>query len=821
MSSIWQDIRLAVRLYVRHPLFTIVVLAVLALAIGVNSAIFSVVNAVLLRALPYPRPFELVAIAQVSSGGSAAPSPISPPNYFDLRDEARSFAGIAAYWSPSVSIAGAGIEPEKVLAATCSADLFRVLGINPAAGRAFAANDDVPGAARVAILGYGLWQRRFGGAADAIGRDLMLDGLPTRIVGVMPRGFEFPTAGTEMWLPLRLSRTQPPNPAIRVERYREYRILNVVARLATSITASQAQSEMERLGSRLAREYPDANRLATFTVVPLHDTVVGSVRPALLLLAAAVGCVLLVACANVGGLMLVRASRRTREVTIRMALGAGRARLARQMITESLVIAFAGGALALVVSAWTLRVFVRLAPADIPRLDDVRIDGGVAAFTFLLATATGLLFGVAPAFQIRAHRLHDALAASGRALVAGAGQRARQLLVVAEIALSMMLTVGAVLLVQSLARLQRVDTGFSGSSVLIVDRIELPRGRASAPASAAFFEGLIARLRDLPGVESAAVTLGLPLDPRARFFVDDSTFSIAGEPPQPIGQRPSAPVHVIGPDYFSTIRVAITRGRAFDERDRGNAPGVAIINESMARRFWPNQDPIGRRITHDLAIVPGQPTTREIVGVVGDIRHFGLEQAAEPQIFLPHAQMPWPSMAVVLRTPLDPARIAAGVREAVWSVDSTIPVPPPRPMDDVVAAAVGQPRFRAWLLGIFAAMAIVLAMTGLYGTMAYAAQQRSREIALRIALGATPAQATAPLVRQGLMLAAAGTIAGLGGAAIVARALRAMLFGVAANDPATYVAAPLLLAAVAALACYLPARRARRVDPIAAINADV
>jgi putative ABC transport system permease protein len=820
MNSIWQDVRIAVRLYLRAPVFTVAVVAILALAIGVNSAIFSVVNAVLLRPLPYTHPSELVAVVQTVAAGGASRS-LSPPNYFDLRERNRSFSSIAAYWSPSLSISGAGVEPEKVLAATCSSDLFRVLGAAPAAGRAFVAEDDVPGARRVAILGHGLWQRRFGGDANAIGRELMLDGAPTVIVGVMPRGFEFPTAGTELWVPLQLSRNMPPNPAIKTEAYRQYRILSVVARLGGGTDIEGARTELASLSERLARDYPDANRGAELAAVPLQDTIVGAVRPALLLLAGAVGCVLLVACANVGSLMLVRAARRTREVTIRMALGAGRARLLQQMITESLLLAIAGGALALLLCGWTLQLLVGRAPADIPRLAEVRIDGVVVAFTFLIATTAGLLFGVAPAFQVRRHGLHDALLASGRGLVSGSSQRVRQLLVIGEVALSLMLLIGAVLLVQSFANLQRVDTGFTASSVLTVDRIELPRTRATAPTSAAFFARLAAALRELPGVESAAVTLGLPLDPRARFFVDDSTFSIAGQPPLPIGQRPSAPVHVVSPDYFTTMRVPVKRGRAFEERDRAGAPAVAIVNESMARRFWPNDSPVGRQITHDLSIVPGQPTTREIIGVVGDIRHFGLERASEPQLFVPHAQMPWPSMAIVIRTPLDAASITAGVRQAVWSIDGTIPVPPLRPMDDALASAVGQPRFRAWLLGIFAGTALALAMIGLYGTMAYAAQQRTREIGLRIALGATPEQATAPLVRQGLTLAGIGIAVGLTGSVGVARTLSAMLFGVGASDHATYIGAPLVLAAVAALACYLPARQARRVDPIAAINADV
>jgi predicted permease len=356
--------------------------------------------------------------------------------------------------------------------------------------------------------------------------------------------------------------------------------------------------------------------------------------------------------------------------------------------------------------------------------------------------------------------------------------------------------------------------------VLTVERVELPRSRASAEASAAFFAGFVARLREIPGVESAAITLGLPLDPKAHFFVDESTFSIAGDPPLPPAQRPTAAVHVVSPDYFSTIGVPLRRGRAFSERDRAASPGVVVINEAMAERYWPHLDPIGRTITHDLSIVAGQQTTREIVGVVGNIRHFGLEQPSEPQMFVPHAQMPWPSMAVVIRTPLDAGRISAAVRQAVWSVDDTIPVPPLRPMEDAFAEAVGQPRFRAWLLGLFAATAVLLAMTGLYGTMAYAAQQRTREIGLRIALGATPRQATAPLLRSGLIVTAAGLLIGLAGSIGVARALSSLLFGVGATDPATFVGVPTILAAVAALACYLPARHARSLDPVKAINAD-
>jgi len=819
MSSFLQDVRIAMRGYLAKPLFTIVVLSILGLAIGANSAIFSVVNTVLIRPLEYRGASELVSVAERDRTTQRRRS-ISPPNYFDLKEQARSFAGVAAYWSPSINLSGDGGDPEKALAATCSSDLFSVLGVPPLIGRALTKDDDVPGARQVVLLGHGLWKRRFGGDPNAVGRETKLDGTPTLIVGVMPPAFDFPVAGTELWVPLRLSRTQPPNRAIPPERYRQYRILNVVARLNPGVSVERAGLEMSAIAARLEADYPEANRRANLAVVPLQDTVVAAARPALLILLAAVACVLLIACANVGSLLLVRAAGRTREITIRMALGADRGRLVRQMLTESLVLAAAGGVVGLMVSAWTLDLLLRFAPAGIPRLERVHMDGGVVAFTFLIAIGAGVMFGLAPAFQIRAHRLQDALLASGRGLVSAAHQRGRQALTVAQIALSLMLLVSAMLLIQSFARMQRVDVGFRASSVLTVERIELPRSRASAEASAAFFDGFVTRLREVPGVESAAVTLGLPLDPRARFFVDESTFSIAGDAPVPPAQRPAAPIHVVSPEYFETIGVPLRQGRAFTERDRAASPGVVIINEAMADRYWPNQNPIGRRITHDLVIVPGQSTTREIVGVVGNVRHFGLEQRPEPQMFVPHTQMPWPSMAAVIRTPLDAAHISAAVRQAVWSVDDTIPVPPLRAMDEAFADAVGQPRFRAWLLGLFAAAAILLAMTGLYGTMAFAAQQRTREIGLRIALGATPTQATARLLRSGLTLTALGTAIGLAGSLAVARALSSLLFGVSAADPATFIGVPAILVAIAWLACYLPARQARQLDPIRAINAE-
>jgi putative ABC transport system permease protein len=587
------------------------------------------------------------------------------------------------------------------------------------------------------------------------------------------------------------------------------------------VSLDRSRAELIGVAGQLEQQYPDANRQLSAVVTPLHETIVGPVKPALLILLSAVGCVLLIACANVGGLMLVRATARSREVSIRMALGADRMRLARQLLTESVVLAAAGGAVGLFVCAWSLGVLVRIAPAGIPRIDHVRIDSAVVAFTFAIAIAAGLIFGLAPALHVRGRNPQESLRSAGRGAIGGSHQTARHVLVVAEMALSLVLAIGAALLIKSFILVQRVDAGFHTTSIVTIDRIELPRQRASAAASAAFFDQLLTKIRAIPGVEEAGATLGLPLDPRAGFFVDESPFTIAGQAALPRAQRPSAPLHVITPGFFSAIDVPLRRGRLFDERDASRSPAVIIINETMARRFWPAQDPIGQRITHELSIVPGQSSTREIVGVVGDVRHFGLEQASDAQMYIPHGQMPWPSMAVVVRSSLNRQQIGEPIRRAVWSIDPTIPVPPLRTLDDVVADAVGQPRFRAWLLGLFAAIAVLLASIGLYGTMAYAVQQRTREIGLRMALGATPSQAGALLLRGGIKLVLAGTALGVAAAAVVTRVLSSLLYGVVATDLTTFVVFPLGLAAIGLLACYLPTLAARRIDPIHAINSDL
>ena len=743
---------------------------------------------------------------------------LSPPNYFDLKDHSPAFESMAAFWSPSINLTSPGADPEKVLAALCSHDLFATLEVPARIGRTFTPEDDAPGAAQVAVIGYGLWQRRFGGEAGAIGRAVLIDGTSVTIVGVMPPAFDFPTAGTELWVPLRLSRTQPPNQAIPAANYRQYRILSVVARLRSAVSVEQAGAELADAARPLENQFPDSNHGVTFTATPLHEVVVGPAKQGLLILLAAVGCVLLIACANVGGLMLVRATNRSREMAIRLALGATRGRLVRQLLTECIGLAVAGGALGLVASTWALPLLIRFTPAAVPRLDQVGIDGTVVAMTAAISVLAGLAFGVAPALQSGRGQLQAHLRRAGRGGVGSTNRRLRNGLVVAELGLSLALVVVAGLLIQSLLRVEGVDVGFRPASVLTFDRIELPRQRAGPEIAAVFFDELLTKIRAMPSVQSAGATLGLPLDPRARFYVDETTFSLSGQAPVPVAQRPIAPIHVVTPDYFAVVGVPLIRGRVFTMADRAGARPVVVVNESMARRYWPNQDPIGQQLTHDLVIVPGQPNTREVVGVVGDVRHFGLEHTADAQMYVPHAQMPWPSMAVVVRTAADPAGVTAAVREAVLTMDHAIVVPPMRLLTNVVASASGDSRFRAWLLGLFAATALLLAGIGLYGTMAYAVQQRTDEVALRVALGASGRQARAVVLREGLTLVGSGLIVGGVVAAASARAIGGVLYGVGAADPATFAASAITLGATGWLACYLAVRRAGQTDPLRTLN---
>lgn len=817
-DALLQDVRYALRGYRKAPLFTAAVVLILTLGIGATTTMFGIVSAVVLRPLPFPDPDRLVRLYEsLPSRGNTS---ISPPNFFDLRVQAQSFAGLAAFWSPDVTTTDGQGHPIKILAATCSFNLFDVLGARVALGRPFVAADDVPGAPRVVVLSDELWRQSFGADATIVGRTILIDNTRAEIIGVMPARFEFPTASTELWVPLALSPTRPPNPAIPLEAYRHYRILNVIGRLRADISPAQASADLAIVSRSLDERFPTANHQMALKAISLHDVTVGAIGPVLLVLLGAASCVLLIACANVGGLFLVRGATRERELSIRVALGAARVRLVSQLLTESVVLGLAGGLGGTMAAFGGLAWLRSVRIPEMPRGDAMHIDLTTLAFTMSIALGAGLLVGLAPALQRRA-RVDSVLRAAGRSAIASGHRILRQGLAVAEIAISVVLLSSAALLTETLIHLERVDVGFDPSNVLTVDRIELRRTPSDPRVTAAFYEDLMAKVRAIPGTSSVGLTLGLPLDPRARFFVDDSTFAIEGRAPTTTADRLSAALHVVSAGYFRTLGIPLVRGRWFDEHDDANAAGVMLINEAMARRFWPGQNPIGQRLTHDLAIVPGQHTTREIVGVVGDVRHFGLQNSAEPQMFVPHPQMPWPSMAVVLRTTGDPARVSEAVRSAVWSLDRTIPVPPARPLEQVIADALGQPRLRAALLGSFAIAALLLAMVGLYGTTAYGVRVRTRELGLRMALGATPRQVSRLMLRHSLILTLVGIASGLGMTLIVTRVLTTLLVGVGPMDAATFFGMAVVLLATSAVACYVPVRRVYRIDPVSAISESV
>ena len=812
------DVRFALRTLRRHPALTVAVVMAIALAIGANTAIFAVVNGVLLRPLPHPDSDRLVRLFQVEPPPSEARAPLSPPNLFDWRERSALLTGLAAYWSPEVTLTGAG-EPERLLGAVASHELFGLLRTAPALGRVYGREEDSPGGAAVVVLGHGLWRRRFGGDPDLLGRALTLDGRPHTVIGVMPPGFDFPRAGTQLWLPLRLEREAD---AARIGMsYRAYRILEVVARLADGATVAQARAEAESIAAHLAREHAEENSGFGAALLPLLEFEVGEARPGLLALQASVLLLLVIACANLSSVMLARSAARSRELAVRVALGASRLRLARQLLVESAVLSIVGGIAGAAVAAGVLRSLRESAASGLPRLDAVSLDGAVLAFSALATLATGLAFGLGPAVRAAAGDAYASLRAGAAADTAPRHVRARRVLVAAQIATATVLLVSAGLLVRSLDRMLRTDPGFRSEGVPVVARVSLPRSRYTEPERvAAFYEALVGRVEALPGVESTALSIGVPLGPDARFFVDRTGVEVEGAPPRAPGQRPAAAMHVVSPRLFDVLRIPLVRGRVFDDRDSRGAPAVAVINEALARRLFGDTDPLGRRLTHDMTLPPGEPGEREIVGVVGDVRHFSLGEAPEPQIYVPHGQSAWPSMHVLVRGAGDAATMAPAVRAAVKALDPEIPVPPIESLDSVARSALAQPRLQTTLLALFAGVALAVACLGLYGLVAYSVACRTREIGVRLALGAGRREVVRLVVGEGMGLTLLGLGLGLCGAAAAARVLSSLLFGTGPLDPLALTAASGLLALVALLACWLPARSASRIDPLAAMRAE-
>lgn len=805
MNGLSLDLRVALRGLARSPGFAAVAVLTLALGIGANTAIFSVVDAVLLAPLPYPEPERLAVL--VTWDDEREDLAFSPATFLDLERDARSLGRVAAWDTSSFTLTGDG-PAERLAGASVSAGFFAALGVTPALGGGLGtAAVGEP----VAVLADGLWRRRYQADPAAVGRGIVLDGVSHRIAGVLPADFRFPLAPeAEIWV---LAPKGLPPPPLQVDgepaELRGLHYLALLARLAPGASIEQADEELASLSAGYAAEHPEDEGRRTIGAEPLHEAAVGDLRPALALLLGAVGLVLLIACSNVSSLLLARAVARGRELAIRASVGAGGSRLVRQALVEGLVLALAGGALGLLIGAWGVELLLELAPPDITRLGEVSLDLRVLAFAAALSLGSVLLFSLVPALRASRPALREALLEGGaRAGDSRGTARLRGALVVGETALAVLLLIGAGLLLRSLDRLRDVDPGLRAENVLAAT-VALPDARYSESARiTAFWDELHERLGALPGVLETGHVLTLPFGGSQA----SSDFVIEGEPPPAPGREPNAGFQAVSSGYFRAVGIPLLAGRALEPTDRADGEQVVVVSQAMARRYFPGGDAVGRRINLDTAAGPDEPWMT-IVGVVGDVRHAGFDGPPRPEIYFPYAQFPWAFGTVVLRTAGEPMATAGALRAALAEIDPDLPLVEIRPLKDYLAESTARRRFLTILLGLFAAVAAALAALGLYGVIAYGAVQRRREIGIRIALGARRGPVQWSIVARGLALAVAGVALGTAGAFALRRLLAAQLFEISASDPVTYAAVALLLAAVAALASWLPARRAAAVDP--------
>jgi putative ABC transport system permease protein len=808
MSQLGRDLRYAARTLARSPGFTAVALATLALGIGANTAIFSVVDAVLLRRLPYGEPERLVAVYQTLPSQGVTSNGVSYPNYADWAAQTKSFEKLGAVRMHDYTMTGQG-EPALVVAGTVTSNVFPLLRAAPLLGRGLVPSDDNAGAPPVTVLSEHLWRERFGGDASAVGKSVRLDERVFTVVGVMPASFKTPpnVPPAEIWTPLA---QDPVFADLREKRGGHY--LTIVGRLAPGVSSSQAQAELAGIATELARRFPKENEGWGVRLLPLAESYVAGVRTALLVLLGAVGLVFLIACANVANLLLARSTGRAREVAIRTALGAGRGALLRQFLAECLLLGLVGGGLGLAVAAagtGSLRAWL---PADLPRVGEVRIDARVLLFSLAASAASVIVFGLAPSLNASGTNLSGAL----REGSAGAGEsaakrRLRRAFVATETALSFVLLVGAGLLARSFARLQEVPLGFEPSHVLTAG-MSLPRSQYAKPEQwLGFYSTLVDRLKSDPGVESVAASLPLPLYGGGLNFA----FKIEGRPERP-GSDLTANYTAMTPSYFHVLGIPLLQGRLIGDGDVHGAPMVCVISSTFAKRYFPGEDPLGRRLDFGFR----ESVSREIVGVVGDVRRDGLGAESRPEMYVPFAQDPWWAAYAVVRTAGDPARLAGTLRSEVRALDPTLPVESVQPMTDMVSDSVAPPRFRTTLLGLFGLVALLLAAIGIYGVISYSVGRRTREVGIRMALGASRRDVLKLVIGEGLALTAAGLAIGALGAVGLTRYLASLLFQVGRLDPATYaaVAATLLFAGI--LACWIPARRAARVDPLTALRSE-
>ena len=806
-DAVSSDVRFAWRALRKTPGFTAVVVLTLALGIGANAAIFSVVNAVVLRPLPYADAARLMVVWGNLHRPGVEEIPASAGEYVDYRDQVRSLEQVAAYDTLGFNLTGRG-EPERVEGAVVTANLFPLLGVNAQVGRTFAAAEEQPGREHVAILSHALWTRRFHADPAVVGQVVAVDGRPVEIVGVMPAAFRFPDQTTELWRPILLDAE-----ALGAGN-RGSHGFTVLARLKRGITREQARADLDTVGAAFQARFPGNYRNGFSTTVrPLQDEVVGDTSRALFVLLGAVGLVLLIACANVANLLLARAASRRKEIALRTALGASRWRIVQQLLTVSVLVALTGGAVGLLLAFWGVDALVASAPDSLPRLREVGVDGRVAGFTALVSLVTGVLFGIAPAIRESRAELHETLKEGGR--TSAAHGRAGRLLVISEVALSLVLLVAAGLLIRSFARLQEVAPGFEPAKLLTF-RLSLPESRyVTFDKGDAFFTELFTRLRANPDVRAVAASNALPFSGAG----GSRTFYIDGRPPMRPEDSTEEQLRIVCDGYFGAMRIPIVKGREFTARDALTSPRVAVISEALARKHFPNQEAIGKRISFSQS----EPRWYEVVGIAGDVKHRGLDARDRPELYVPYRQPLFDSwivrpMYLAVRTAGEPLAAVAAVRREVSGLDPEQPVFDVRSMDERITRSLTGRRFNMVLLGLFAALALTLAAVGIYGIVAYTVTERTHEIGLRLALGAQRRDVVAMVVRQGMTMTLIGTAAGVAVSLALVRVMSGLLFGVSAADPVTFVSIPVLLAIVSLAACYIPARRATRVDPMIALR---
>jgi putative ABC transport system permease protein len=800
MQSLWQDLRYGVRMLLKKPGFTSIAIITLALGIGANTAIFSVVDAVVFRPLPYDEPARLVQVWPVNlrHGGEGG---VPYPNFADWRDRNRIFEQIGAYGEKYFIVTG-GDEAQRIRGAGISPSLFPLLRVKPAFGRVLLPEDDRVEASPVVLLSHRLWRERFGADPQVIGRTLTLDGKTFAVIGVMPSRFHFPEEA-ELWVPVAHVYTG-------ILANRNAGSLQVIGRLKFGVSLEHAQAEMEAISRQLEQEYPNANTGWSVRLIPQLETMIGNIQRTLLIILGAVGFVLLIACANVANLSLARGAARRKEVAIRVALGATRLRLIRQYLTESILLAFLGGGMGVLLALWSVSLLVTSLPDTMPRTNDIGIDGRVLGFTFLVSILTGVLFGLAPALQGSKPELNEVLKEGGGKATGSHGRnRLRGLLVVAEVALSLVLLAGAGLLIKSFWHLQQVNPGYKYENALAISLSLSNHKYPEKKQQAAFYRQALSRLEALPGVTSAGASTLLPLSGnRSR-----QSFRIEGRAPSSPGEILEAHDRSISPGYFRASGIPLLRGRTFTEADNADAAPVVIINETMARRFWRGGDALGNRIRVDR-------TTREIVGIVGDVKHWRLEADLTAEMYVPYPQNPAPWLNFVVRTETDQQSMAAAVRNELRKIDRDQPITEITTLAQLRSRSVAQSRLNTLLVGLFAAIAMVLAAIGVYGVISYSVTQRTHEIGIRVALGARAGDVLKLVFRQGMALVFIGIAIGLAASFALTRLMKGLLFGVSSTDPLTFIVIALLLSFVALLACWIPASRATKVDPMVALRTD-